>query len=73
MIKSVGEGGRSKELRFSEEPAVVRAERTVLIMEGSEVEERTELNIDNKRASGEGVRDGRDYKGEKKTRNGEVK
>ena len=71
MIKSVSEEGRRDGSRFSEEPVLVRAERTVLTILGSEVEERTEVKIDDKGASGEGVRDGRDGKGEESAGEGE--
>jgi len=70
VIKSVGEGGRSSELRFSEEPELVRAKRMVLTMDGSEAELRTEVNMDDVGASGEEVREGSDGKGEEK-RSGE--
>ena len=46
MIKSVEKGGRSRGLRFLEEPELVKAKRTVLTMDGSEVELRMEVNID---------------------------
>jgi len=71
MIKSVGEGGRSSGSRFSEEPELVRAERTVLTMDGSEAELRMEVNMDDVGASGEGVREGSDSKGEEKAGGGE--
>ena len=66
MIKSVRKGGRSSGSRFSEEPELVRAKRTVLMMDKSEAELRTEVNMDNVGASGEGVREGSDGKGEEK-------
>jgi len=71
VIKLVGEGGRSNGSRFSEKTVVVRAERTVLMMDESEVEVRTEVNIDDKGASEEGVRDGREGKGDERVGEGE--